>query len=87
MVVEHAGQVSSLRPGAAADVVGRLEHLTSTPCWASRTAAASPLGPLPTTTAVVITPPDRRRLLDGGRTVDGRRADGTSRARTSGGST
>ena len=42
---------------------------TSMPCWARRTAAASPLGPEPTTTAVAITALRQRRAAtrgDGG---------------------
>ena len=62
MVVQQARDDRLAAAGAAADLVGGLEHrhLTPRPRRGS-TAAASPLGPLPTTTAVLMPTAGYRR--------------------------
>ena len=55
LVVQQAGQGQLAAAGPAADPVRGLEHGDPTPARARVTAAASPLGPEPTTTASVTT--------------------------------
>ena len=53
--MEQARQDGLTGAGAAADLIGRFSEAIL-PGFASATAAASPLGPLPTTTAVLMPP-------------------------------
>ena len=48
------------RPAEAADVLGPLEDVTSTPARLSASAAPRPAGPAPSTATVIGPPPDRR---------------------------
>ena len=65
VVVQQAGHDGLAAAGAAADLVGGLQHGDLTPLAARAMAAASPLGPPPTTTAVLMPRAPCRGRLDG----------------------